>query len=140
THAGFVQKEHAEIPSHWYPYIQVDDVDATVEEAKSLGSELHHGPADVGDMLRFAVLGDPQHATVGVMTSEGEGSRDVFAWDELHAADVEPAARFYGEIAGWTTAPFGDGYQVFNAGETSVAGLMQKSEEMPGAAWLPYLA
>ena len=37
THAGFVAKgeEPAQIPSHWYPYIHVDDVDASVADGDS---------------------------------------------------------------------------------------------------------
>jgi predicted enzyme related to lactoylglutathione lyase len=68
SHAGFFQKDHDDVPSHWYPYIEVDDVDATVEKATSLGSDVYHGPVSMAE-IRFAVLGDPQHATYGVLTS-----------------------------------------------------------------------
>ncbi len=139
THAGFVNKEHAETPSHWYPYVHVDDVDGTVEKAKSLGAELHFGPMEISDMLRFAVLGDPEHATFGVMTGSGEGPTGVFAWDELHAKDVDASTAFYGQVAGWTTAPMMEGYLLFNSGETSVGGLTAE-EHAPVSYWLTYLA
>jgi uncharacterized protein len=140
THAGFVRKEDAEAPSHWYPYVQVESVDATVELAKELGAELYHGPADAGEGLRFAVLGDPQRATVGVMQWGQEAPTGVFAWDELYAADVDAAARFYGELFAWTTSAFRDGYRFFDSGETHLGGLMQKTDEMPVAAWGTHFA
>lgn len=142
SHAGFVAKpeESAQTPNHWYPYIQVDDVDAAVEQAKALGAEVYMGPMDVGDSLRIAVLGDPQRATFGVMSWDQDPPTGLVAWDELAAADVDAAASFYGTVAGWTTSAFGEGYQLFNAGDTPVGGLMPKSAEMPVAAWNLYFA
>jgi predicted enzyme related to lactoylglutathione lyase len=32
-----------------------------------------------------------------------------------------------------------EGYDVFNAGDAMVGGVMRKNEDMPGAAWLSYL-
>jgi len=143
THAGFFFKdaEHEQVPSHWYPYFEVDDVDAAVEQAKSLGSDVFHGPATVEEAgIRLAVLGDPQHATFGVLTSPNPAPSGLFVWDELHAADVEAAKRYYSELLGWTTESFMDGYDVFKAGETLAGGLMPKSEDLPVAAWLSYIA
>jgi predicted enzyme related to lactoylglutathione lyase len=51
------------VPPSWLTYFLVEDVDASVAKAKSLGAELHHGPMDIPNVGRFAVLGDPQHAT-----------------------------------------------------------------------------
>ena len=56
SHAGFVKDEQGVAPSHWYPYIHSDDVDASVQAATAAGAQLIHGPTDVADMLRFAVL------------------------------------------------------------------------------------
>jgi predicted enzyme related to lactoylglutathione lyase len=139
-HAGFVKKGHDEVPSHWYPYVLVDDVDGRVERAKASGAELHHGPADLGGGLRAAVLGDAQHATFGVMSWNAEPPTGVFAWDELHATDPDAAAGFYGDLLGWTTAEFVEEYRLFSAGETPVAGLMQERGGSPVAYWLAYFA
>ena len=120
----------------------VDDVDGVVEKARGLGAEVHNGPADVGEGLRFAVLGDAQHATFGVMrwTEEPEPPTGVFAWDELHATDPDAAASFYGDLVGWTTSEFLEGYRLFNTGETPVGGLLQERSGSPVAYWLPYFA
>ena len=78
----------------------------------------------------------------GVMQWAEEAPTGVFAWDELYAADVDAAARFYGTIAGWTASPtpVSEGYRLLNAGDTSVAGLMAKPDELPAAAWGLYFA
>jgi predicted enzyme related to lactoylglutathione lyase len=142
NHAGFVQKDEAtaQVRSHWYPYVHVEDVDDSVAKARELGAQLIHGPAEVGDMLRFAVLGDPQHATFGVMTSDGEGPKGVFAWDELHATEPDAAASFYGGLFGWATAPFVEEYRVFRLAESGVGGLMQERGGSQAANWLAYFA
>jgi uncharacterized protein len=140
THAGFVKKEQDEIPSRWYPYVLVDDVDGTVERAKAKDAELHHGPADLGGSLRAAVLGDAQHATFGVMSWNEAPPAGVFAWDELHATDPDAAANFYGDLFGWTNVEFLEEYRLFSAGETPVAGLMQERGGSPVAYWLAYFA
>ena len=141
THAGFVHNPSGgQIPSLWYPYIHVDDVDASTAKAQELGAQLIHGPQDVADMLRFSVLGDPQHATFGFMSGDGDGPTGVFAWDELHTPDSAGSKEFYGGLAGWTSTPHIEGYDVFASGETSVAGLMQRRDGAPGASWLPYFA
>ena len=142
NHAGFVQKDEAtaQVPSHWYPYVHVDDVDASVGKARALGAQLVHGPADVGDMLRFAVLGDPQHATFGLITGEGNPPQGLFAWDELHAADLDAAESFYATVAGWRTEDFMEGYKAWYSADAMVGGLMQKQGESAPTLWLPYLA
>ena len=141
THAGFVKQEQPGMPSLWYPYALVEDVDGAVETAKGNGAVLYMGPADVPDTgLRFAVLGDPQRGSFGVMQWNQEPPTGVFAWDELHATDVDAAADFYGSVVGWTTSEFMEGYRMFSAGETPVSGLMQERGGSPVAYWLAYFA
>jgi predicted enzyme related to lactoylglutathione lyase len=108
SHAGFFKKDHDDVPSHWYPYIEVGDVDATVEQAKSRGSDVYHGPISMAD-IRFAVLGDPQRATFGVLSSPNDAPTGLFVWDELHAADVGAAKSYYRELFGWTASSFMEG-------------------------------
>jgi predicted enzyme related to lactoylglutathione lyase len=142
THGGFVLKDsdHQQVPSHWYPYVMVDDVDASVEQAKSLGSQLLHGPADVGDTgIRFAVLMDPQHATYGVISSPNPPAEGLFVWDELHATDTAAGKQHYTELLGWTAAQAMENYEIFSAGDRQVAGLYAKDDDSPGAYWLTYL-
>lgn len=52
----------AGVPSHWLPYVAVDDVDGRTEKATSLGAQVHCAPTDIPQMGRFAVVSDPQGA------------------------------------------------------------------------------
>jgi predicted enzyme related to lactoylglutathione lyase len=140
THAGFVLKpeEGGDIPNHWYPYVQVDDVDATLAKATELGVEAYLGPMEPTDGLRIAVLADLQKATFGVMSWGEERPTGLFVWDELHATDTAAAATFYARLVGWTTEPFMEGYEAFNSGESTVGGLMQERGGSRVAYWLTY--
>jgi len=141
THAGFVNKpaEDQDAPNHWYPYMVVEDVDATTEQAKARGAQVYHGPADVGRTgIRFCVLGDPQHATFGVISSPNAAAEGVFVWDELHAKGVDAGRQYYSELFGWTAAQVMENYEMFSAGGAQVAGLYDDNES-PGAYWLTYL-
>ena len=143
TEAGFVPKDSTTpegTPNHWYPYIHVDDVDATIEKAKTLGAEAYMGPMDPMENLRIAVLGDPQRATFGILSSPGAQPSTIVNWNELHATDVDAAASFYGDLVGWTKEPFMEGYFALNAGETAAGGLMQERSGSPVAYWLPYFS
>jgi predicted enzyme related to lactoylglutathione lyase len=55
------------MPSHWQPYIMVDDCDATVRKAQSLGTKELFGPFDAPNVGRLAILKDPQGATFAVI-------------------------------------------------------------------------
>ena len=73
THVGGCMQmdgpQFENVPPHWMTYVAVDDVDATAEKVKSLGGTVLHGPADVPNMGRFAVLQDPTGATISVWKS-----------------------------------------------------------------------
>jgi predicted enzyme related to lactoylglutathione lyase len=55
------------MPSHWQPYFLVDDADATLRKAQSLGTTEHFGPMDIEHVGRFAVLHDPKGASFAVI-------------------------------------------------------------------------
>jgi len=50
------------IPAHWAVYVGVDDVDATITKAESLGASVVVPPMDVPNVGRMALLSDPQGA------------------------------------------------------------------------------
>lgn len=52
----------------WGSYVTVDDVDARVTRVKSLGGTLCHGPQDIPNVGRFAVITDPQGAMLTMIT------------------------------------------------------------------------
>ena len=57
------------VPPNWMAYVEADDVDATVNKAKSLGATVMAGPSDIPNVGRYAVLTDPQGAAFGVYKS-----------------------------------------------------------------------
>ena len=55
-------EEWGEMPSHWSIYIQVEDVDATVEKAQALGGKLCFPAFDAPGVGRIARIDDPAGA------------------------------------------------------------------------------
>jgi predicted enzyme related to lactoylglutathione lyase len=55
------------MPSHWQPYFLVDDCDATVQKAQSLGTTEVFGPFDLPSTGRLAVLKDPHGAAFALI-------------------------------------------------------------------------
>jgi predicted enzyme related to lactoylglutathione lyase len=53
-------------PSHWLPYVAVDDVAAVLEKATGMGAEVKCPPTDIPKMGTFAVMADPQGATISL--------------------------------------------------------------------------
>lgn len=145
NHGGFGKAQEGAPPPHWLGHVQVDEVDETVEKAKAAGGKIAFGPVDMGEVGKFAIIGDPQGAFVSAYQPEGEGdvAEGVFVWDELVTKDVEGAERFYGEVFGWTTKDMGQdfgGYKLFQVGETNIGGLMAPQDPATPSMWTPYVA
>jgi len=146
-------KEMGGAPPHWMAHVQVADADATVAAACKLGAKVQHGPEDIPEVGRFAVLTDPQGATISVFRP-GQGdmeSHDLardgeFCWNELVTHDSAAAFRFYSELFGWKTLEQMDmgsagTYRVFGLGDLRIGGMMDlpKGGPLP-PAWLYYLS
>ena len=56
------------VPPTWGSYVTVDDVDAQVKRAESLGGKVMVPPQDIPDVGRFAVISDPQGAMLNIIT------------------------------------------------------------------------
>ena len=54
------------VPPHWEVYFRVDDANAVVEKAKSLGATVLFGPEVLPMVGTFAVIQDPQGAVFGI--------------------------------------------------------------------------
>lgn len=54
-------------PAAWLYYIRVDDLDASIEKARSLGAKLLNGPMEVPGDERVAQLMDPQGAAFALV-------------------------------------------------------------------------
>jgi len=56
------------MPPTWVPYVTVADVDALVKRVVSLGGKVQVPPTDIPTVGRFAVIADPQGASINVIT------------------------------------------------------------------------
>lgn len=94
-------------PPHWQANVEVVNVDATVAKVKELGGKVYVAPADVPKVGRFAVVGDPQGASMAVFTpgaamaSHDTSKAGELSWSELYTTDHEAAFRFYQQLFGW---------------------------------------
>jgi predicted enzyme related to lactoylglutathione lyase len=63
-----LQRAHLErgVPSHWTPYVRVDDVDAATSQTEALGGEVMIAPVVVADMARISIIVDPVGAHLGL--------------------------------------------------------------------------
>ncbi|HEX4468637.1 MAG TPA: VOC family protein, partial [Gemmatimonadaceae bacterium] len=96
------------VPPNWMPYIESNNVDETARLATSLGGKVVHGPEDIPNTGRFAVVQDPQGATFGVykstrpsMSWNGTPALGRFSWHELMTTDYPRAFEFYKKLFGW---------------------------------------
>jgi predicted enzyme related to lactoylglutathione lyase len=55
-----------QVPPHWLVYFTVEDCDASAQKAQQLGGQVLVPPMDV-EPGRFAVIGDPQGGTFGII-------------------------------------------------------------------------
>jgi len=137
-------------PPHWMAHVEVANVDATIDEARKLDGKVFHGPEDIPKVGRFAVIGDPQGASLSVFTpTEGMAPHDTtkpaeFCWSELLTSNHEAAFRFYSTLFGWEKlSDFDMGamgkYLIYGKGPLRFGGMFTKSKDMPmPPSWLYY--
>jgi hypothetical protein len=147
------EARQAGAPPHWLGYVAVPDVDATATRAKELGGRVVHGPADIPDVGRFAILADPQGAVLAAFRGAQEMAREEsdpepgdVSWHELATTDHEAALDYYSELFGWEKQEGMDMgemgiYQMYGLPGKMLGGMYNKTAEMPGPpAWLYYVA
>jgi hypothetical protein len=64
-----------------------------------------------------------------------------FCWNELVTNNVPAAKKFYAQLLGWKTQPFGKGveYTLFKKGRDSTGGMMKCPKPGNPAQWIPYV-
>jgi predicted enzyme related to lactoylglutathione lyase len=63
---GVMEAPVAEIPTHWKTYVIVENLDASIAQAKELGGTLCWGPEEIPDVGRIAIVQDPTGAVIGL--------------------------------------------------------------------------
>ncbi len=147
-----------EMPGHtaWIGYIEVADVDAHVEKIQEAGGKLLRPTVDVPNMLRFAVVADPQGAAfvvftpvpmVGAPARPQPPTQGTFGWAELYTTDLDAGFDFYQSMFGWTKmtdmdmGPMGL-YRIFNDSTNApmgAGGMMLKGLQIPVPCWGYYI-
>jgi predicted enzyme related to lactoylglutathione lyase len=70
TGGGMMSNPTPGIPSHWLAYVEVDDVAAATEKAKSLGATIAQEKMEAGDFGWFSVIIDPTGAALALWQSK----------------------------------------------------------------------
>jgi uncharacterized protein len=134
----------AEQSTQWNSYVTVASADAAAARAGELGATVLAEPFDVFDVGRMAVIADPTGAAfclweprahIGASVVNAPGA---LAWNDLITPDPDAAARFYGELFGWTfmEIPNSGGYRAIQNRGRSNGGMLAR-EGMP-PSWIPY--
>ena len=53
-------------PPHWMAHVEVADVDQSAARARELGGHVYVEPQDIPTIGRFAVIADPQGASISI--------------------------------------------------------------------------
>jgi len=150
----------APMPSHWVPYVAVNDLDAALATVPKAGGRLHTRVMEAGQTGRFAVVGDPHGAVVTAFqytASAPKPERDappppgLFCWDELMTPDPDAAAAFYATVFGLGVEhldmPDFGRYSIFlrdavdaEGKRRNAAGMMKMPPGVPHPFWLSYVA
>jgi predicted enzyme related to lactoylglutathione lyase len=141
------QEAAAGVPPHWNLYISVANADATAKRAAEAGGKVLAGPFDVYTYGRMAVIQDPTGAPFCIWQANDHigagtvGENGTLCWADLSSPDAETAAKFYGDLFGWTFMPGDGGYLHIRNGEAFIGGMpsaAQRDPKMP-AHWMIYL-
>ena len=133
------------VPSLWFNYVTVDDVDALAQVVTDNGGTISYGPWDVFDSRRLLHIADPEGAHLGLWQPKqhiGAGivnTIGAMCWNELLTRDADTAKAFYSAVLGWEY--YGDEHYIHisNRGRNN-GGMMQMDEnfgQMP-PMWMPY--
>jgi len=66
TGGGMMKNPVPGTPSHWLPYVLVDDIAATLKKAKSLGAKICLEETKIGEHGSIAVFMDPTGASLAL--------------------------------------------------------------------------
>jgi uncharacterized protein len=135
--------------SRFVGYVEVDDIDGTVERLRRLGGSVYVPPTD-SNIGRVSIVADPQTATFGLVSglnrpapSSEPGTPGRVGWHELLAADGNRAFAFYSELFGWPPVTGQgdtlDSYQLIETGGRAVGGVFTKLPRAPVPFWLYYI-
>jgi uncharacterized protein len=142
----------------WLGHVGVSDLDAKVAKAEELGAAIVLPITELDKVGRFAVIKDPQGATLGLFSpscpppqeAPPQGTPGHVGWHELYTTDWQKGFAFYSTLFGWQKdraldmgamgtyqlfAPAGQATEVGQA----IGGMMNKPETVPAPVWQFYI-
>jgi predicted enzyme related to lactoylglutathione lyase len=141
-------------PPHWTSYVEVANADAIASAAKKLGGQIYVEPQNIPKIGRFAILADPQGASICILQPEpsptpmpphDRAKAGEFCWAELMTTDQNAAFEFYRGLFGWERVgehdmgPMGK-YLLFGLAGAQMGGMFTKRPDTPmPPAWLYYV-
>ena len=141
----------------WLPYFHVDDVDASVAKAETMGAKVQMPATTMEGVGRMAMLADPQGAPFYLMkptppADNPDAQSDVFdakkpghiRWNELETTDGPAATDFYKSLFDWGTdnsMPMGEhgDYRFIEQGGRQIGAINPMMPKDVPVSWLPYL-
>ena len=96
----------------WTTYVMVDDLEATVERARSAGGTIVVAPLDALPAGRLAIIAAPTGATFGLWEPKdrpgAQRINDSSAWamSTLRTRSIAAATKFYVTVFGWNVDSF----------------------------------
>jgi predicted enzyme related to lactoylglutathione lyase len=136
----------------WLTYVGVPDLAAALATATTHGGQVIHPVTELpSNGGRYAVITDPQGATIGLFEppSGGNGGpmASPVAWHELTAEDPQAALQFYKALFGWEVVATHDmggdvgTYYLFGVGTTQRGGayIRAKTVAPTWPRWLVYI-
>ena len=65
---GIMQAEQG-VPSHWMPYVQVEDINSYTQKAEKLGAQIIVAVTKIDTGGSFSIIKDPSGANIGLYQS-----------------------------------------------------------------------
>lgn len=93
-------------------YVEVDDLQASLDKAESLGGKTVMPPFEIPNVVSFAQFADPDGNVVGLVKSgEGPGvsagKNPAVGWFEILGRGGEGLQKFYADLFDWNIKPSG---------------------------------
>ncbi|MES2000941.1 MAG: VOC family protein [Pseudomonadota bacterium] len=141
----------------WLGYIDVGDVDSTVDAITSDGGAVVMPAFDIPGVGRVALVSDPVGVPFYIMkptppAGQLDAASDVFdpmkaqhvRWNELSTTDQDGAIAFFARHFGWTqegAMPMGElgDYKFVQKDGVGIGAIMNKPAEVPMSGWTFYI-
>ncbi|MEL6985723.1 MAG: VOC family protein, partial [Actinomycetota bacterium] len=102
------------LPSSWFPYVAVDDLDAALDLVEPAGGLVLSSAATRDDGARVATILDQADAVLRLWEPAKQvgapvvGQPGSLSWIELETNDLDGARKFYGELFDWDSGEVDD--------------------------------